>query len=188
MTDRANPFLGHEHRRPDVDAGEAARLLEAAFGRRGIVRELGSHQDRNFLVAGEGGARFVFKIARHGLSRAALEAENEAMLRLAAAGLPFEVPVPQPALDGSRVVAGTTSAGVVHDLRLVTFIEGRPLDEVGYLAPAVLRAHGGIAASVVRALEGFDHPALDRALQWDLRYASDVVEALAPFASTPPKT
>ena len=70
MTDRANPFLGHEHRRPDVDAGEAARLLEAAFGRRGIVRELGSHQDRNFLVAGDGGARFVFKIARHGLSRA----------------------------------------------------------------------------------------------------------------------
>src|SRR6478609_8003757 len=137
MRSDTNPFLGHEHRRPDVDRAEAARLLETAFGRSGIVRELGSHQDRNFLVAGEG-ARFVFKVARHGLSRAALEAENEAMLRLAAAGLSFEVPVPQPALDGSRVIAGTTSAGVVHDLRLVTFIEGRPLDEVGYLAPAVL--------------------------------------------------
>src|SRR6478609_8168997 len=138
MRSDTNPFLGHEHRRPDVDRAEATRLLEVAFGRRGIVRELGSHQDRNFLVAGEDGGRFVFKVARHGLSRAALEAENEAMLRLAAAGLPFEVPVPQPALDGSLVVAGTTSAGVAHDLRLVTFIEGRPLDEVGYLAPAVL--------------------------------------------------
>src|SRR6478672_8034263 len=109
MTERANPFLGHEHRRPEVAASLTTRLLEAAFGRGGITRELGSHQDRNFLVAGEDGGRFVFKVARHGLSRAALEAENEAMLRLAAADLPFEVPVPQPALDGSRVVAGTTS-------------------------------------------------------------------------------
>ena len=67
----------------------------------------------------------------------------------------------------------------------MTFIEGEPLDEVGYLAPPVLRAHGALAASVARALEGFDHPALDRSLQWDLRHASDVVEALAPFASTP---
>lgn len=187
MSSETNPFLGHEHRRPDVDATEAARLLETAFGRSGIARELGSHQDRNFLVQGEGegGARFVFKVARHGLSRAALEAENEAMLRVAAAGLPYEVPVPQPALDGSLVTTGTTSGGVTHDLRLVTFIEGEPLDEVGYLAPAVLRAHGALAASVARALEGFDHPALDRALQWDLRHAADVVEALATYASTP---
>ncbi|HEY3336139.1 MAG TPA: aminotransferase [Candidatus Limnocylindrales bacterium] len=185
MTDRVNPFLGHEHRRPEVDLAEAARLLETAFGRSGIVRELGSHQDRNYLVAGADGARFVFKVARHGLSRAALHAENEAMRRVASAGLPFEVPVPQTARDGALVVAGTTSAGVTHDLRLVTFIEGEPLDEVGYLAPAVLRAHGALAAAVAGALDGFDHPALDRALQWDLRHASDVVAALASFVSTP---
>ena len=97
MTDRPNPFLGHEHRRPDVDAAEAARLLAAAFGRGGIVRELGSHQDRNFLVAGEAGARFVFKVARHGLSRAALEAENEAMLRVAGG---------RPPVRGARPAAG----------------------------------------------------------------------------------
>ncbi|MHB8958419.1 MAG: aminotransferase [Candidatus Limnocylindrales bacterium] len=181
----ANPFLGHEHRRPDVDAVEAAILLRQAFGVDGKLRELGSHQDRNYLVETPAGARYVLKVAREGLGRPALEAENAAMLRVAAMGLPFEVPVPQPAPDGSLIVRVTTTAGAAHDLRLVTWIDGEPLDRAGYLAPAVLRAHGAMAARIAIALDGFDHPALDRALQWDIRHARSVVEALAPFASSP---
>ena len=184
MRDGPNPFLGHEHRRPDVDVAEAARLLLALYGRTGVTRELGSNQDRNFLVEDDDG-RFVLKIARHGLSTAELDAENAAMLQAELAGLPFAVPVPQPAPDGSLIVRGTTTAGIEHDLRLVTFIDGVPMDEVGYLAPAVLRAHGAMAAAIALALGDFDHPALGRALQWDLRHADSVVEALASFASSP---
>lgn len=179
-----NPFLGHEHRRPEVGPEEAAALLETAFGRRGRLRELGSHQDRNYLVNAQDGGRFVLKIARHGISRPELEAENAGMLRAAAAGLPYAVPVPQPALDGSLVTRVALGSGVEHDLRLVTFIDGDPMDGVRHLAPAVLRAHGAMAARISRALEGFDHPGLDRALQWDVRQAGAVVEALAPFASS----
>src|SRR5215218_8550681 len=79
-----NPFLGLEHRRPDVDPDEAARLLHAGWGRTGVVRELGSHQDRNFLVEDEDG-RYVLKVARHGISRVELEAENAAMRHASAA-------------------------------------------------------------------------------------------------------
>ena len=178
-----NPFDGHEHRRPDVDEAEAARLLRLAFGRDGTLRELGSHQDRNFRVDSADG-RFVLKVARHGISRGELEAENAAMLRAAAAELPFEVPVPQRALDGSLIARAATAAGVEHDLRLVSYIDGEPMERAGYLAPAVLRAHGAMAARIAIALDGFDHPALDRSLQWDVRLAGHVVEALAPFAST----
>jgi len=180
----SNPFLGHEHRRPDVDAEAAAALLEVAFGRRGRLRELGSHQDRNFLVD-TGDDRLVLKIARHGISRQELEAENAAMLHAAAAALPFEIPVPQPAIDGSLVTRVRIPGGDAHDLRLVTYIDGTPMDRARHLAPAVLRAHGAMAAGIARALDGFDHPALDRALQWDIRHAGAVVEALAPFASSP---
>ena len=180
----SNPFLAHEHRRPVLDLGEAARLLRDHFGREGVRSELGSHQDRNYLVDADDG-RFVLKVARHGISRQELEAENAAMLHVAAARPGFEVPVPQPASDGGLITRGMTRAGVEHDLRLVTYIDGSPLDGGGYLAPAVLRAHGAMAAGVGLALDGFDHPALDRALQWDVRHAGSVVEALAPFASTP---
>ncbi len=106
-----NPFDGHEHRRPAVGVDEAARLLRVHFGREGTLRELGSHQDRNYLVTTPAGERLVLKVARQGLARAALEAENGAMLRAAAAGLPFAVPVPQPALDGSLIAAAVTATG-----------------------------------------------------------------------------
>jgi 4-aminobutyrate aminotransferase-like enzyme/Ser/Thr protein kinase RdoA (MazF antagonist) len=185
VTTPDNPFHGHEHRRPEVEAGEAHRLLREHFGLHGTLHELGSHQDRNYRVDTPAGEQFVLKVARHGLSRAELEAENAAMLRAASAGLPFEVPVPQPALDGGLIAAGTTREGVTHDLRLVTWIDGEPLDRAGYLAPAVLRAHGAMAARIALALDGWDHPALDRALQWDLQHAGAIVEALLGFASTP---
>jgi len=180
-----NPFLGHEHRRPDVDAAEAARLLELVFGRRGRLTELGSHQDRNYLVETAGGEQLVLKVARQGISRAELEAENAAILHAAAAGLPFELPIPQPAKDGALIASATTASGATHDLRLVAWIAGEPMDRVAYLAPAVLRAHGEMAARIALALDGFDHPGLDRALQWDVRHAGSVVEALVGFSATP---
>ena len=184
MSTRANPFLGHEHRRPDVGTDEAAVLLRSAFGRTGRLRELGSHQDRNFLVEAEDG-RFVLKVARTGISRAELEAENAALRHALAAGLSFAIPVLQPGLDGADIVRLPTRSGTEHDLRLVTYIDGEPMDRAGYLAPAVLRRRGEMAAEIALALRGFDHPGLDRALQWDVRHAGGVVEALAPFASSP---
>jgi len=53
--------------------------------------------------------------------------------------------------------------------------------EAGYLAAGVLRAAGGLAARVAAALSSFDHPALDRMLQWDVRRAAAVVAAYAPL-------
>ena len=179
-----NPFLGLAHRRPEVDIDEAARLLLAGWGRTGVAHELGSHQDRNYLVEG-GDGRFVLKVARHGIGRPELDAENAALAHLAAAGLSFAVPVVVPALDGSLIVEATTSAGATHDLRLVTFVEGLPLDGEHHFSAAVLRAHGAMGAELSLALAGFDHPGLDRAFQWDLKHAAAVCEALAPFASTP---
>ncbi len=181
---RENPFAGHVHRRPDVDAPEARALLEQAFGLTGTLRELGSHQDRNYRVDAPDGRRFVLRIARAAISRAELDAENGAMLRVAAAGLPFESPVPQPALAGGLVARVATASGVDHDLRLVTYLDGEPMDQAGYLAPSVLRAHGAMAAQVSRALDGWDHEALDRVFQWDVRHARAVVEALIESCST----
>jgi len=185
-----NPFAGHVDRRPEVAPPEAAQLLRDAFGVAGSLTELGSHQDRNYRVdvadgAAAGRRRYVFKIARGGLGRAALEAENAAMLRAASAGLPFEVPVPQEARDGSLIAHAVVAAGTAHHLRLVTYLEGSPLDTFGYLAPSVLHAHGEMAAGMTLALEGFDHAGLDRVLQWDIRHAASVVEALLPYCSTP---
>ena len=63
-------------------------------------------------------------------------------------------------------------------MRLLRFLPGGTLYESGYLPPAAVAGLGEVAGRVSRALAGFDHPGLDRALQWDLRYGADVVAEL----------
>ena len=93
---------------------------------------------------------------------------------------------PVPALDGSLIVAGDDVGRRDPRPPPRDVHRGRAARRRGVLlAPAVLRAHGAMGAELALALAGFDHPGLDRAFQWDLRYAADICEALAPFASTP---
>ncbi len=70
--------------RPALDAGGAARLADDLFGATGTVRELGSQQDRNFRVDTADGPR-VLKVANRGWGRAAIDAQNAALLHVAAA-------------------------------------------------------------------------------------------------------
>ena len=63
-------------------------------------------------------------------------------------------------------------------VRLLRFLPGGTLYDTGYLPPAAVAGLGEVAGRVSRALAGFDHPGLDRALQWDLQYGADVVAQL----------
>ncbi len=170
-------FAGHELHSPRFAPEEARELARELFAVEGAVSELGSHQDQNVLIAGPSG-RFVLKIANAAFGEAELDLQNRAMVHLAER-LPIEVPQPCPARDGREIVA-VERDGVTYLLRLVTFIEGEPLIDAPHLAPPVLRALGEVAGLVARALEDFEHPAADRAMQWDPRHVGAVVEALAP--------
>ena len=175
MTDAPETRAPDVAPRPAVGVADAARLLRTHFGLDLPVRELGSHQDRNFLVGTEPGTRRVLKIANQQWGFAAVEAQNAALLHLADRGFP--VPVPLPATDGSLVVAVDVD-GARLPVRLLTFVEGTPLSTAGYLAPVVAADLGRLAGRTVRGLADLEHPGLDRAGQWDLRRASDVVHAL----------
>jgi 4-aminobutyrate aminotransferase-like enzyme/Ser/Thr protein kinase RdoA (MazF antagonist) len=175
-------FAGHELHSPRFALQDARQLARERFGVEGAVSELGSHQDQNVLVD-TGSARFVLKIANAAFGEAELDLQNRAMAHLAER-LSFEVPLPCAALDGSELVA-VERDGVTYLLRLVTFIEGEPLIDAEHLAPPVLRSLGAIAGEVAHSLEGFEHAAADRAMQWDPRHVGAVVEALAPHVEDP---
>ena len=171
-----NPFAGHELLSPTLSGETAAQLLHDRYARSGPMKPLGSHQDQNFLVDAPDG-RFVLKISNPGFTRVGLEAQNAAMLHLASNSIDFRAPIPVPDVDG-QLIGQTDDQGRTFDVRLVTFIDGNPLSDFDYLAPVVLQAHGSLAARAARALTDFNHPGLDRVLQWDCRHASDVVAAL----------
>jgi 4-aminobutyrate aminotransferase-like enzyme/Ser/Thr protein kinase RdoA (MazF antagonist) len=169
--------------RPTVDAEGAERLAREVYGVAGPVRELGSQQDRNFLVASAGGPRVV-KVANRGWGRSAIEAQNAALLHLAAADHDFDAPVPVAGLDGAllhEVIDGDDAL----PLRLLTYVEGSPLSDARHLSPAVVSDLGRLAGQVSVALAAFDHPGLDRAVQWDLRRADEVVAMLLASISDP---
>ena len=175
-------FAGHELHSPRFALDEARQLARERFGVDGAVSELGSHQDQNVLVDA-GTARYVLKIANSAFGEAELDLQNRAMVHLAER-LPFGVPRPCPALDGGELAA-VERDGITYLLRLVTFVDGEPLIDVGHLAAPVLRALGEVAGQVARALESFEHPAADRPMQWDPRHVGAVVEALAPHVEDP---
>ncbi|MET1034289.1 MAG: aminotransferase [Arthrobacter sp.] len=179
-----DPHVAPGLARPDVDAAGAAGLALRLYGLRATATELGSNQDRNFLleVHGAGADRRVLKIDNAAFGPDELAAQNRAIDRLAEVGV--GVARVLPGLDGSPLQVAEVS-GSRHHVRLFEHVAGRSLVDAGYLPDATLRALGSVAASVDSALEGFEHPGLDRALQWDLRRGADVARSLLAAVGDP---
>jgi len=158
---------------PRVTIQDAERVA-ASFGLTVRAQPLGSQQDSNFLLADGGSVLGVLKIANPAFSAAEIEAQDGAAAHIAGrAGTcgsrtathgPVTVPV-----DGGMALA-----------RVLRYLPGGTLAGAGrYLSPRVVAGLGTVAGQVSLALSTFDHPGLDRVLQWDLRHAPRVVDALA---------
>jgi 4-aminobutyrate aminotransferase-like enzyme/Ser/Thr protein kinase RdoA (MazF antagonist) len=163
---------------PQVTINQAERVA-ALLGLTVQAQPLGSQQDSNFLLADGGSVLGVLKIANPAFSAAEIEAQDAAAAHIAAACRdlrvatvthgPAEVPVDGGPADGSRALA-----------RVLRFLPGGTLAGAGrYLSPRVVAGLGTVAGQVSLALSSFEHPGLDRVLQWDLRHALRVVDALA---------
>ena len=177
-------FEGYQIVSPPFDEADGRRLAEELFGRSGDPIELGSHQDRNFLITGADGGRSVLKIANPHFGHDSLEMQNAAMHHLAAAGLPFATPVPIPSLQGGEIVP-VDRDGETYDVRMTSWVDGEPMTEVRHLDAKARSDLGAIAAEAALALHGFDHPAADRVLQWDLKHARAVVDGLIRHVDDP---
>lgn len=153
---------------PRLTEAQAAELLVRRYGSRGEVTSLGSQQDCNFLVSEGGDPVAVLKIANPAFTEAELAAQDAAAELIARSCPELRVATPLPADDTEPA----------PNVRLLPFLAGGTLNDRGYLPPAVVAAMGELAGRVSRALAGFDHPGLDRILQWDLRYGNEVVTEL----------
>ena len=162
---------------PEVTAEQAEAIAAEHFGLEATATALGSQQDANFLLRRPSGEAIgVLKIANQAFSRAELEAQDAAAAVIAAT-------------EGIRTAANIDLPGVpaiaeIGDeprlyARILTFLAGGTLGGGGYLNPARVAAIGTTAGRTCRALAGFDHPGVDRILQWDLRHGMRTVETLS---------
>ncbi|MGF6173829.1 aminotransferase [Ensifer sp. 4252] len=158
--------------RPDVTPEDAARILSEHFGLSGALTELGSQQDRNYRID-TGEARFVLKICQAAYDPLELQAQNAALLHLARQTGSVRAPQVVRALDGNDIT-DVTMRGGAYRVRLLTYLDGVPLTRRKHLTAETVAALGDIAGRLAVALSDFDHPGLDRELQWDLRHAAPV--------------
>jgi len=169
---------------PDISSEQAREIAEAHFGFDAQITELGSQQDANFLLRDNAGNPIgVLKIANPVFSRAELEAQDAAAAYIAQAepGVRTSVNVAPPGVP--PIAELTTHDGVRLFARIIRFLSGGTMSGTGYIAPHRWAALGTLAGRTSRALSDFDHPGVDRILQWDLRHAARTVELLAPYVS-----
>ena len=175
-------FFAHpELPAPLVTEYDAAQFVADNYGIDATAATLGSQQDANFLMTtASGEVAGVLKVANPAFGDAEIDAQvaatdwvanREPALRLSRA-----IPDRQ-GRQCSRMPGGQGSA------RLLTFLPGGDLAESGYLSPTVLADMGDVAGRVSRALLSFEHPGLQRVLQWDPRFAGRVVDFLAGYLS-----
>jgi 4-aminobutyrate aminotransferase-like enzyme/Ser/Thr protein kinase RdoA (MazF antagonist) len=165
-------FQRTELPRPQITAEQASAILKDHYGLEGPLKELGSQQDRNFLIETDTD-RFVLKISRTEYSLQELEAQNSAMRHLAQTEHSWQVPRPISARSGEDVIA-VDVGDEQYNARLLTYLDGLPLSSKTYFSKTTMEAIGTLSAQVALSLADFEHSGLERVLQWDLRHAGPV--------------
>lgn len=170
--------------RPSVDDAAAAQVLARHWGIAGDLRTLPSERDRNFAVAVDGQPRFVLKISNANEDPAFLDLQHRAMERLAAAGVPCQLPVPS--RDGREVV-DIGGPGAPSLARVLTWLPGRPLATIppAERSDALLGDLGRVMGRTASTLQGFNHPAAHRDFQWSAEQDLDVIAAHAGAVTSP---
>jgi 4-aminobutyrate aminotransferase-like enzyme/Ser/Thr protein kinase RdoA (MazF antagonist) len=162
---------------PQVSAEQAQQWLAEHYGLSGTLQALGSQQDLNFRVDSARG-RFVLKICRGEYALVELQAQHAGLKYLAEHS---HVPVPRVifANNGQGLLTLETAGQAVH-VRLLDYIEGQPLTDLDHLGQEVVAGFGRLCGEMDLALAGFDHPGLERTLQWDARHANALISHLLP--------
>ncbi|NLA66294.1 MAG: aminotransferase class III-fold pyridoxal phosphate-dependent enzyme, partial [Leucobacter sp.] len=159
--------------RPEVDAATAAEIARECYGIEATATELGSNQDRNFLLTEADGNQSVLRIDNPAWSDEARDAQHAALEAYRAAGV--AVPAGLPGLDGALTQHSRGFA-----VRRSEFVVGTPMLEAGYFAPTVMREFGALAAASVAALAPLQHEGLRRTHMWQMRVAHAETERLTP--------
>ncbi len=149
---------------PNITVARAIEILGDLYGFSGKVSTFPSERDQNFLVQCDDGQSYVLKLANALESIDFLNAQNQMMAHLSETQLcPHVIPTRQ-----GKLIDQIHEQGQSHYVRLLTYLNGRPLSTLHYHSPHLLRHIGQSLARIDNALTDFYHPAFHREFHWDL--------------------
>lgn len=156
---------------PNFTDAELATIGEVQFGIKGAIERLESERDQNARLRTSNGD-FVLKVANAAEDEGFLELQNAALLHVARADPDLGVPKLVPTVDGAPS-GEATGAGGIHQVRLLTYLKGRPFAVGAAPFPELFERLGVFMGRLSRALQSFDHPAANRGgFLWALDNAS----------------
>ncbi|WP_245906521.1 aminotransferase [Mycolicibacterium palauense] len=176
-------FQAAELPAPPVTDAQATEIADTHFGLAAHATALGSQQDANFLLSTAGGPVGVLKIANPAFSRTEIEAQDAAAAFLADTEPGIRTGRNLRPRGGPEIAEIGDGRGGTLYARVLTYLPGGTMSGDRFIAPRRWAALGTLAGRACRTLANFDHPGVDRVLQWDLRFADRTIELLAPFVS-----
>jgi 4-aminobutyrate aminotransferase-like enzyme/Ser/Thr protein kinase RdoA (MazF antagonist) len=158
---------------PNFSLEKATALANDLYGLDAAASRLPSERDQNFLLQTGSGEKYVLKIANALEDRALLEAQQQAMARVAE-GASWRRRI-APTQSGDLLTEIRSAYGMRHFVWMVDWLPGVALGDVRRHAPELLRDLGRRVGQIDRALADFDHPAIHRDFHWDLANGLRVV-------------
>ncbi|MBX2797392.1 MAG: aminotransferase class III-fold pyridoxal phosphate-dependent enzyme [Myxococcales bacterium] len=163
---------------PNFEPDELLAFVQSTYGLSGALEALPSERDQNFRLTVDDGRRFVLKVAHGGEAPGVIEAQHQALAQIAESTR--VVPSVLTTVDGRPTAMLTSTEGLPHLVRIVSWVEGTPLASAPHAGLALVNDLGRSLAQLDAGLAGFDHPALRRGLDWDLTVGLEVVDRYAP--------
>ena len=158
---------------PNFSLSDACNLAHDLFGLDATASVLPSERDQNFMLVTPD-AMFILKIANALEDRDFLDAQQQILSHLAAAGIDY-CPQMVPARNGNSINKITSETGDEHAVYLMTYLMGFPLATVMHQSDDLLADLGHKLGRMDAASATFNHPAAHRTFHWDLAQGFDVV-------------
>ena len=143
------------------------------------LRQLDGEYDLNFLAETDTGGGYVLKAMRPGcedwLVNLQIEAMDHIQDKAPSALIPRIIPTP----DGARVLHLADETGAQRLIWLIERLPGRCYAKVAPKTEALIHQIGAALGQTAKALQDFQHDALDREFKWNLMQAGWIGDELS---------
>ncbi len=162
--------------------GKISRLAADHYGKEVSATKLVGELDLNFLLTEQKGQQYVLKIAHAGENLLQLQMQNAIIKQLGGSGGRLHVQEIIPSSQGEEIVFLEQKDGSLRYMRLLSWIEGKPLAKFAPHSASLLFKVGAFCGNLCQALKGFDHPGAHRFMKWDPSQAKWIKPHLDKFS------
>lgn len=152
---------------PRFTVKELHDFLLSQYGMTGELKPLAGERDQNMRFTNTDGKQYVLKIASPDELDETVDFQIKALLHLQKEDPELTVPVQIKTLSGEQAAVIKNKHKKAHWARLVSYVDGEPLDLYDPLSLETIRAMGRITGRLCAALKRFNHPAAQNFMPWD---------------------